>query len=77
MDSNALVILLGTGLVSFLLGTGLRRLWLRRRSRKAQALLRTMQEIARQRQQNEPESLNKAKRKRQQRERSKQASGRS
>lgn len=75
MDSNALAIVLGTGLLSFLLGSVLRRWWLARRRRRAQALLRTVQALARERQASEPPALNKAKRKRQQRERARQASG--
>ncbi len=68
MDNTGWAILLGTGLVSFLIGQFFRRLWLRRRNQKAQALLHEMQVLARQRQQNEPPALNKAKRRRQQRD---------
>ncbi len=69
MDSNALAILLGTGLLSFLMGSWLRRWWLRRRRARTEAMLRTMQELVRQRQDAQPPALNKAKRRRQQRER--------
>jgi hypothetical protein len=69
MDNNTLMILLVSGLLSFLVGSFLRRLWLKRRNAKAQQLLREMQTLARQRQLQEPPALNKAKRKRQQRER--------
>ncbi len=68
MDNTGWAILLGTGLASFLIGQFFRRLWLRRRNQKAQALLHEMQVLARQRQQNEPPALNKAKRRRQQRD---------
>lgn len=67
MDNTSWGILLGTGLVSFLIGHFLRRLWLRKRKQKAQALLHQMQALARERQLNEPPALNKAKRRRQQR----------
>ena len=67
MDNTAWAILLGTGLASFLLGQFLRRLWLRKRKQKAQALLHQMQALARERQLSEPPALNKAKRRRQQR----------
>ena len=70
MDTSAVMILLGTGAVSFLVGSLLRRAWLKRRHRQAQQLLRDMQTLARQRQQDQPPALNKAKRRRQQRERS-------
>ncbi len=69
MDSNALAIVLGTGLVSFLLGSFLRRLWLKRRQKRARELLQTLQAAVRERAANEPPALNKAKRRRQQRER--------
>lgn len=72
MDTKALMILLGTGLVSFLVGSLLRRAWRKRRNLKAQQLLRDMQALARQRQLAAPPALNKAKRRRQQRERSAQ-----
>lgn len=72
MDSNALAILLGTGLVSFLLGNFLRRWWLRRRHLRAQQLLVKMQELARDLQRDEPPARNKAKRRRQARERGRQ-----
>lgn len=76
MDSTALAIVLGTGLLSFVLGSLLRRWWLRRRNQRAQALLRTMQEIARERQLDAPPALNKAKRRRQERERARMGTGR-
>lgn len=66
MDSNALFILLGTGLLSFLVGSLLRRAWQRRRHQKAQELLLQMQALARARQLDAPPALNKAKRRRQQ-----------
>ena len=68
MDSNALAIVLGTGLLSFLLGSWLRRWWLRRRRARTEAMLHALQDLARQRQDARPPSLNKAKRRRQQRE---------
>ena len=76
MDSNALAILLGTGLLSFLLGSWLRRWWLRRRRALTEAMLRSLQELARQRADTQPPSLNKGKRRRQQRERQRQGLGR-
>lgn len=69
MDSTALAIVLGTGLLSFLLGSFLRRWWLRRRHQRAEQLLKTLQQLARERQRDEPVPLNKAKRRRQARER--------
>ena len=75
MDANALAIVLGTGLLSFLLGSWLRRLWLRRRNERAKALLQTLQAAARQRAAQAPPALNKSKRRRQQRERAGRAKG--
>lgn len=69
-NSQALLILLGSGALSFLVGSLLRRAWLKRRNQKAQQLLRDMQALARQRRLDEPPALNKAKRRRQQREKS-------
>ncbi len=69
MDSNAIAIILGTGLLSFLAGSLLRRLWLKRRHKRARELLHKMQELARERAATEPPARNKAKRRRQERER--------
>ena len=75
MDSNALAIVLGMGLLSFVLGRFLRRWWLGRRRQRAEQLLRQVQALARERQASEPPALNKAKRRRQMRERDRQQSG--
>lgn len=69
MDSNALMILVVTGTLSFVVGNLLRRAWRKRRNQKAQQLLRDMQALAKERQLQAPPALNKAKRRRQQRER--------
>ena len=44
MDSNALAIVLGTGLLSFLLGSFFRRMWLRRRQRRHKRIARHRRE---------------------------------
>ncbi len=77
MDTTAWMLLLGSGLVSFLVGTLLRRAWQRRRHQKAQELLLQMQELARQRQAGAAPALNKSKRRRQQRDQARDAAGRS
>lgn len=69
MDSNALFIVLGTGLVSFLVGQWLRRKWLRRRREREQLLLAQQQALAREQAREAPLAQNKAKRKRQVRDR--------
>lgn len=76
MDSNALAIVLVTGLLSFVMGSLLRRWWLRRRHQRAQLLLQRMQELARERALDEPPALNKAKRRRQARDRARDVSAR-
>ena len=72
MDSNALTIVLGTGLVSLLLGNFIRRQWLRRRREREQLLLAQRQALAREQAREAPLAHNKAKRKRQVRDRQQQ-----
>ena len=69
MDSNALTIVLGTGLVSLLLGNWIRRRWLRQRRERDQHRLTQLQALARELERQEPLARNKAKRKRQIRDR--------
>lgn len=69
MDSNALTIILGTGLVSLLLGNFVRRQWLRRRREREQGLRAHREALARQQERQAPLAHNKAKRKRQVRDR--------
>ena len=69
MSSDAWIILLVSGLFSFLIGAWLRRLMNRRRFERSQQAMAQMRAAIAERDRNAPASHNKAKRRRQQRAR--------